>query len=142
MKEIASIQKILDGLISAHYRAIVFQIVFNEISAAEMSQLETPLQLELLTEFKVKPMDLEHIDGDRFGKIEREGRVLYRYRVNDYRIYFEIVDGGVLVRRVLHKNTLQDFLYRSSLPVSEDEAVGQSKVFWKLIEEADQAKRI
>jgi mRNA-degrading endonuclease RelE of RelBE toxin-antitoxin system len=109
----------------------VFQIIFNEISAAEISQLETPLQLELLTEFKVQPADLEQVDGDRFGKIERDGRVLHRYRANDYRIYFEIVDGGVLVRRVLHKNTLQDFFYRSSLPVNEDEEVGQSKVFWK-----------
>ncbi|MEZ5326174.1 MAG: hypothetical protein R3F19_14075 [Verrucomicrobiales bacterium] len=122
------------------YDSVVFQIIFNEISAAEISQLETPLQLELLTEFKVQPTDLEQVDGDRFGKIERDGRVLHRYRANDYRIYFEIVDGGVLVRRVLHKNTLQDFFYRSSLPVNEDEEVGQSKVFWKLIEEADRAK--
>jgi mRNA-degrading endonuclease RelE of RelBE toxin-antitoxin system len=120
----------------------VFQIIFNEISAAEMSQLTTPHQLELLAEFKVKPEDLEQVDGDRFGKIERGGRVLYRYRAGDYRIYFEIVDDGVLVRRMLHRNTLQDFFYRSSLPVSEDEAVGQSKVFWKLIEEAEQAQQV
>jgi mRNA-degrading endonuclease RelE of RelBE toxin-antitoxin system len=118
----------------------VFQIIFNEISAAEISQLDTKLQLELLMEFKVQPTDLEQVDGDRFGKIERDGRVLHRYRANDYRIYFEIVDGGVLVRRVLHKNTLQDFFYRSSLPVNEDEEVGKSNVFWKLIEEADRAK--
>lgn len=118
----------------------MFQIIFNEISAAEISQLDTKLQLELLMEFKVQPTDLEQVDGDRFGKIERDGRVLHRYRANDYRIYFEIVDGGVLVRRVLHKNTLQDFFYRSSLPVNEDEEVGKSKVFWKLIEEADRAK--
>lgn len=107
-----------------------------------MSQLETSLQLELLTEFKVKPEDLQHVDGDRFGKVEREGRSLFRYRASDYRFYFEIVEGGVLVRRVLHKNTLEDFLYRSSLPVNEDEAVGQSKVFWKLIEESEQARRV
>ncbi|MDA0813889.1 MAG: hypothetical protein O3C21_16045 [Verrucomicrobia bacterium] len=118
----------------------MFQIIFNEISAAEISQLDTQLQLELLMEFEVQPSDLEQVDGDRFGRIERDGRTLHRYRANDYRIYFEIVEGGVLVRRVLHKNTLQDFFYRSSLPVNEDEEVGQSKVFWKLIEEADRAK--
>ncbi|MGK0188353.1 MAG: mRNA-degrading endonuclease RelE of RelBE toxin-antitoxin system [Verrucomicrobiales bacterium] len=120
----------------------MFQIIFNEISAAEISQLDTRLQLELLTGFKVQPADLEHVDGDRFGRIERNGRVLHRYRVNDYRIYFEIVDGGVLVRRVLHKNTLQDFFYRSSLSMNEDEEVGRSKVFWRLIEEAEQAKTV
>ena len=122
---------------------VVFQIVFNEISAAEMSQLDTRLQLELLTEFKVTPEDLENPDGERFGKIvAREGRELARYRASDYRIYFEIVDEGLLVHRVLHKNTLRDFLYRSRLPISEDEAVGNSKVFWKLIDEAEQARRV
>jgi hypothetical protein len=36
----------------------VFQVIFNEISAAEISQLDTLTQLELLTEFKVTPEDL------------------------------------------------------------------------------------
>jgi len=108
-----------------------------------MSQLATVQQLELLTEFKVEPVDLKNLDGDRFGKVvEREGRELFRYRANDYRIYFEIVEQGVMVHRVLHKNTLRDFFYRSSLPVSEDEAVGNSKVFWKLIDEAKKARRV
>jgi hypothetical protein len=36
----------------------VLQIVFNEISAAEISQLDTLEQLELLDEFKVTRDDL------------------------------------------------------------------------------------
>ena len=49
----------------------MFQIVFNEISAAEISQLPTLEQLELLSEFKVSPQDVENPDGDKFGHIER-----------------------------------------------------------------------
>jgi mRNA-degrading endonuclease RelE of RelBE toxin-antitoxin system len=120
----------------------VFQVIFNEISAAEISQLDTLLQLELLTEFKVTPQDLKNLDGERFGKIEREGKTLYRYRAKGYRIYFEVVNGGVRVHRVLHKNTLQDFFFRSKLPVSEDEALSKSKTFWKLIEEGERARLI
>lgn len=120
----------------------MFQVVFNEISAAEMSQLPTMAQLELLEEFQVDPADLESIEAsEAYGVIERDHKKLYRYRAKDYRLYFQVADGAVVVHRVLHKNTLQDFLYRSKLPVAEDEAVSQSKVFWELIEEGENARR-
>jgi mRNA-degrading endonuclease RelE of RelBE toxin-antitoxin system len=121
----------------------VFQIVFNRISAAELSQLDTLAQLDLLDQFKVDEATLENIDTrHEFGRIEREGRTLYRYRAKDHRIYFEVAEGNVIVHRVLHKNTLDDFLYRSRFAVSEDEALGKSKVFWKLIEEGEKAGRV
>ncbi|MDB6069061.1 MAG: hypothetical protein JWL81_232 [Verrucomicrobiales bacterium] len=121
----------------------VFQVIFNEISAAEISQLDTMLQLELLTEFKVTPEDLRQPDGVRFGQIQRDGKPLYRYRAKGYRIYFEVVDAGVRVHRVLHKNSLKDFLFRngSKQDGAEDEILAHSKNFWKLIEEGQKAKR-
>jgi len=121
----------------------VFQIIFNEISAAEISQLPTAMQLEVLSEFQVTPEDLENLDGDRFGSLDREGKKLYRYRASDVRVYFEVTDDhSVLVHRVLTKNTFQDFLYRTSLPLSEDEELSQSKQFWELIEEGENAQRV
>jgi hypothetical protein len=42
---------------------------------------------------------------------------------------------------VLHKNTIRDFLFRSKLPMTEDDQVGQHKAFWKLIDEAREARR-
>ncbi|MDA7881595.1 hypothetical protein N9A94_04755 [Akkermansiaceae bacterium] len=119
----------------------MLQIVFNEISAAEISQLDTLEQLELLDEFKVTEDDLEHLDDDRFGKIERDGKTLYRFRTQDWRFYFEVVAEHVIVHRVLHKGTFSDFLYRSKLPLGEDEALADSKHFWKLIDEGRQARR-
>ena len=127
------------------FSLVVFQIIFNEISAAEISQLPTLTQLELLNEFKVSPEDLENLesgqDDDRFGSIERDGHHLYRFRASDLRIYFEVADEGVIVHRVLNKNTFQDFLYRAELPLSEDEALKESKTFWGLIEEGQKARR-
>jgi hypothetical protein len=39
---------------------------------------------------------------------------------------------------VLHKNTIRDFLFRSNLPMAEeDEALGQAGGFWDLISEAE-----
>ncbi len=113
-------------------------MIFNAMSAAEMAALPKELQLDLLAEFHLLPEDMEALDTKRFGQLQRGGRKLYRYRARDYRIYFEKHPEGVLIHRVLHKNTIRDFLFRSNLPMDEeDEQLGGAKGFWKLIEEAE-----
>lgn len=119
----------------------MFQIVFNELSAAEMAALPKPLQLELLAEFQIMPEELDHLDPRRFGLIEREGKKLFRYRARDYRIYFEKTPEGVTVHRVLHKNTLRDFLFRTRLPVGEDDQLKETREFWTLIEQGEKTRR-
>ena len=119
----------------------MFQIIFNELSAAEMSALPKKLQLDLLAEFQILPEDLDHLDGQHFGVIERKGKKLYRYRAKDYRIYFEKTNEGITVHRVLHKNTLRDFLFRSKLPGSEDQELGKQREFWKLIEQGEKTRK-
>ena len=120
----------------------MFQIIFNELSAAEISALPKSLQLDLLAEFQIMPEDMDQLDSNRFGVIERKGKKLYRFRAKDYRISFEKTDEGVTVHRVLHKNTLRDFLFRSKLPVSEDAQLGETKEFWKLIEQGEKTRRV
>ncbi|GAA5496755.1 hypothetical protein Rhal01_02940 [Rubritalea halochordaticola] len=124
------------------YSAAVLQIVFNEISAAELSRMDTLDQLDLLDSFQVTREKLEDMDGGDFAKLERDDKVLYRFRAKEYRIYFEVQDDLVVVHRVLHKNTFSDFLFRSKMPVGEDEALSQSKHFWKLIDEGRNARRM
>jgi mRNA-degrading endonuclease RelE of RelBE toxin-antitoxin system len=118
----------------------MYQIVFNEISAAELSSISKDLQLDLLAEFQFLPDDLDQLDSKAFGVIEREGKKLYRYRAQDYRIYFARSNEGIVVHRVLHKNTIRDFLYRSKLPMGEDEQLQEHAGFWKLIEEGEGKK--
>ncbi len=120
----------------------MFQIIFNELSAAEISALPKSLQLDLLAEFQILPEDIDHLDTRRFGVIEREGKKLHRYRAKDYRIYFEKTDQGITVHRVLHKNTLRDFLFRSKLPTSEDAQLGETREFWKLIEQGERTRKV
>ncbi len=108
--------------------------------------MDTLEQLELLDAFKVTESDLADLDGEQseksFGKMTRDGKTLYRFRTDDYRIYFEVADNAVIVHRVLNKNTFSDFLFRSKMPVSEDEQLSKSKHFWKLIEEGRNARRM
>ncbi len=119
----------------------MFQIIFNELSAAEMSALPKRLQLDLLAEFQVLPSDLDSLDETKFGVIEREGKKLHRYRAKDYRIYFERSAEGITVHRVLHKNTFRDFLFRSELPMAEDDQLGKAREFWKLIEQGERTRK-
>lgn len=115
----------------------LFQIIFTPTSAAELSKLPKDLQLSILGEFRGLPHEVMSTDLERFGKLERAGRTLHRYRVGDHRIYFEKHELGVLVHRVLSKNTLKDFLYRSRLPMGdEDEALQDNPKFWEMIEAA------
>ena len=119
----------------------MFQIIFNQLSAAEMSALPKTLQLDLLAEFQILPEDLDRLDSSRFGLLERDGKKLYRYRAKDYRIYFEKTSEGLTVHRVLHKNTLRDFLFRSKLPTTEDAQLGKAREFWKLIEQGERTRK-
>ena len=113
-----------------------FQIIFNPTSAAELARMPKDLQLQILGEFRGLPQQVMHTELDQFGKLERGGRSLHRFRVGDYRVYFERHELGLLVHRILNRHTLKDFLFRSGLKVQEDEALQENPKFWELIEAA------
>ena len=113
-----------------------FQIIFNPTSAAELAKMPKELQLEILGEFRGLPQECISTELETFGKLEREGKTLHRFRLGEYRVYFERHDLGVVVHRILSKNSLKDFLFRSKLPTGEDEALQDNPKFWDLIEEA------
>ena len=117
-----------------------FQVIFTPTSAAEMARMPKDLQLHILGEFRGLPQQVIGTELDAFGKLERGRRVLHRLRLGDYRVYFERHELGVLVHRILNRNTLKDFMYRSGLKVEEDEALQQNPKFWEMIESAKTAK--
>ncbi|NOS72268.1 MAG: hypothetical protein HOP33_20375 [Verrucomicrobia bacterium] len=117
-----------------------FQIIFTPTSAAEVARMPKELQLQILGEFRGLPQQVIGTELDDFGKLERGGRTLHRFRIGDFRVYFERHELGVLVHRILSRNTLKDFMYRSGLKVEEDEALQQNPKFWEMIESAKTAK--
>ena len=114
----------------------MFQIIFTPTSAAELARMPKELQLQVLGEFRGLPLQVMSTELDDFGKLERGGRTLHRFRVGDYRIYFERHNLGLLVHRILSRHTLKDFLYRSGLKTEEDEALQENPKFWEMIEAA------
>ena len=119
----------------------VFQIIFTPASAAELARMPKELQLQILGEFRGLPQQALGTDLDAFGKLEMDGRILHRFRVGDYRVYFERHELGVLVHRILSRHTLKDFLFRSGLNTGEDAALQENPKFWELIESAKTSAR-
>jgi mRNA-degrading endonuclease RelE of RelBE toxin-antitoxin system len=113
-----------------------FQIIFNPTSAGELSKMPKELQLYILGEFRGLPQEVMHTDLERFGKLERSGKTLHRFRLGDYRVYFQRHDLGVVVHRILSRHSLKDFLFRSRLPMGEDAMLQDNPKFWDLIEGA------
>ncbi len=129
------------------YNSPVHQIVFNEISAAELSTIPPMDALELISAFRVDERILKGADNAAadagFGMMEHEGKTVYRFRKNVYRVYFTIENEEVVVQRVLHANSLKDFLFRSSVVELDDEdrVLGRSRSFWNFIDEGVKAPR-
>src|ERR1700759_393185 len=113
-----------------------FQIIFNPTSAAELAKMPKELQLQILGEFRGLPHQVMSTELEEFGKLERAGRILHRFRIGDYRVYFEKHELGVVVHRILSRHTLKDFLFRSGLKMDEDVALQQNPKFWEMIEAA------
>lgn len=113
-----------------------FQIIFNPTSAAELARMPKELQLHILGEFRGLPHEILQSEPSHFGQLERDGKTLHRFRLGEYRVYFQRHALGVVVHRILSRNTLKDFLFRSSLPTGEDEALQENPKFWEMIESA------
>ena len=111
----------------------MLQIIFSSVGAKELAAMPRPLQIELIDGFHVLPQDFERAD-EKFGQLTRHGKRIYRYRVKDYRIYFEKQEGIIQVLCILHRNSLKDFFFRSKLPISEDQLLQDNPKFWQLLE--------
>ncbi len=90
-----------------------FQIIFTPTSAAELARMPKELQLSILGDFRGLPQHVIASELEDFGKLESNGHILHRFRIGDYRVYFERHRLGVLVHRIMSRHTLKDFFYRS-----------------------------
>ncbi len=100
----------------------------------ELNKLGTLEQLGVVEPISsVKASDLEH-PREPLGKFQRAGKPFYRLRAGDHRFYFEVTGDTLHVTYILHRNSLEDFLLRNRLPVSEQQLVEQHSKFWKYME--------
>lgn len=113
----------------------MYQVTFSEQSLGELKKLDPLEQLEAIDPLSsLKPEQIA-TPREPLGRFVRAGKSLYRLRSGTHRFYFEIQGESVLhVVYILHKNSLEDFLLRNKLPVSEEQLVEQHSKFWKYLE--------
>lgn len=112
----------------------MYQVTFSEQSMRELNRLDKLVQLEAIEPIsKISPSDLAH-PREPLGKFHRNGKDLYRLRAGDFRFYFEVQGDNLHTHYILHKASLEDWLFRMKLPVSEQQLVEQHSKFWKYLE--------
>jgi mRNA interferase RelE/StbE len=108
---------------------------FSAQALGELKKLDPLAQLSAIDPVgKLRPEELAH-PREPLGRFVREGKTLYRLRDGELRYYFETQGENVLhVVYILHHHSLEDFLLRNRLPVSENQLVEQDSKFWKYLE--------
>ncbi len=112
----------------------MYQVTFSEQAMRELNRLDKLAQMEVIEPISLlKPSDLA-APREPLGHFRRAGREFYRLRAGEFRFYFAVHGETLHVDYILHKNTLEDFLLRNKLPVSEQQLVEQHSKFWKYLE--------
>ena len=112
----------------------MYQVTFSEQAMRELNQLDQLAQLDAIEPISgLRPEQLAH-PREPLGRFKRAEREFYRLRAGDFRFYFEVHGETLHVDYILHKNSLEDFLLRNKLPVSEQQLVEQHSKFWKYLE--------
>ena len=112
----------------------MYQVTFSEQSMHELNQLDKLRQMEVIEPISsLTKADLAN-PREPLGRFHREGREFYRLRAGEYRFYFEVVENTLHTYWILHKNSLEDLLFRMKLPVSEQQLFEQHSKFWKYLE--------
>jgi mRNA-degrading endonuclease RelE of RelBE toxin-antitoxin system len=112
----------------------MYQVTFSEQAMQELNKLDKLAQLEAIDPLgALKASDLA-APREPLGRFNREGKELYRLRSGDSRFYFQVNGDTLHVCYILHSNSLEDFLLRNKLPVSEQQLAEQHSKFWKYLE--------
>jgi mRNA-degrading endonuclease RelE of RelBE toxin-antitoxin system len=113
----------------------MFQVTFASQPMIELNKLDKLVQLTAIDPLSnLGASDFKH-PREPLGKLSRGGQVLYRLRSGDLRFYFDVRHEDTLhVLYILHEHSLEDFLLRNKLPVSNAQLTEQHSKFWKYLE--------
>ncbi|HEX2101805.1 MAG TPA: cytotoxic translational repressor of toxin-antitoxin stability system [Candidatus Synoicihabitans sp.] len=113
----------------------MYQVTFSEQAMLELKKLDPMTQLGAIEPLgNLRSADIER-PREPLGRFTRAGHALYRLRSGELRFYFEVRSGDTLhVLYILHQHSLEDFLLRNKLPVSEAQLVEQHSKFWRYLE--------
>lgn len=112
----------------------MYQVTFSDQSMALLNQLPIGQQMPLVEKFSsLSKQQLDHPSED-LGRMMRDGKVYYRLRAGEFRIYFEVWGDTLYSHYILHQHSLADFVFRFKLPYNEETLVEQHQSFWQYLD--------
>ena len=112
----------------------MYQVTFSDQAMHELNKLDQLAQLDAIDPIStLKATDLAN-PREPLGHFHRGKKSLFRLRAGDFRFYFEVHGDSLEINYMLHRNSLEDFLLRNKLPVTEQQLVEQHSKFWKYLE--------
>jgi len=114
----------------------MFQVTFSKQCMRALNAMPKSEQLSLVEKISDLSEAMLQKPGGDLGRFQRDGRVFYRLRAEEHRVYFEPAEDSTQLRchYILHKNTLTDFIFRCKLPINNEQMLEQHKSFWKYLE--------
>lgn len=112
----------------------MFQVTFSEQSMRELNRLDQLAQLAAIEPISQITAEALAHPREPLGRFHRGGKTLYRLRAGEFRFYFEVLGDTLRTHYILHKDSLEDVLFRMKLPVSEEQLFEQHHKFWKYLE--------
>lgn len=112
----------------------MYQVTFSPQAMLELNKLDKLAQLDAIDPISnLRPADIAH-PREPLGHFRRGAKSYFRLRAGDFRFYFQANGESLHVDYILHRNSLEDFLLRNKLPVTEQQLVEQDSKFWKYLE--------
>ena len=112
----------------------MFQVTFSEQSLSVLNSLSQLEQLQLMEKLSSLTNNILSGTDEGIGKFHRKGKLFYRLRLDDLRVYFERFDIALHCHFILPKNSFNDFLFRCKLPASEESMFEEHQSFWDFLE--------
>jgi len=112
----------------------MYQVTFSEQSIQELNKLGQLEQLDVIAPLSaLTSRQLSH-PREPLGRFKRGNRYYYRLRSADHRMYFTVKGDSLHTRCILHRNSLTDFIFRTKLPITDEQLIEQHTSFWKYLE--------
>ena len=114
----------------------MYQITFSEQSMREFNKMDKFAQLQFIDSLSNRCDAYMRHDTSDVKCFRRNGVEIYRCRIGDLRVYFEVnaENNTIFCRYTLKEHTFLDFLYRMKLPLTEEQVLEEQDSFWKYLE--------
>lgn len=113
----------------------MYQVTFSDQSMGEIRKFDISEQLALINQLSSLTNKAFNDDSKDLQKIQRDKSTFYRIKIGTLRIYLEPKDKETLFcHYIIPQHTLTDFIFRSNLPISDEQMIEQYSSFWKYID--------